>query len=252
MFRRNTGNPVLSERIFQRDYADATGLMTLRGTINKTLLLFGLLVLSAAYTWQQMLSPAGPTTTGSALMYVGLFGGLITALITAFNPRISGITAPIYAVLEGLVLGGLSAMLEARFAGQGLVIRAVALTLGVFFAMLFFYRSGMIRVTNKFRLGVFAATGGVAAVYLVSFILGLFGVNTPFLYGNSILAIGISLVVIVIAALNLVLDFDFIERAVDQGAPRFMEWYAGFGLMVTLVWLYIEILRLLSRLASRD
>lgn len=254
MFRRNTGNPVLSERIFNKTQVADAGYMTLRGTINKTFLLFLLLVLAAVYSWGKIL-PLGEGTVssgGSALMIIGVIGGFITAMITVFSPRSSGVTAPVYAVFEGLFLGGVSALIDAQFAGQGLVLRAVTLTMGVFFAMLFFYRTGMIRVTQKFRLGVFAATAGIAVVYFFSFILSLFGVHTAFLYGTSTLAIGISLFVIVIAALNLVLDFDFIERAVESGAPKYMEWYAGFGLMVTLIWLYIEILRLLSRFASRD
>ncbi|NOY38297.1 MAG: Bax inhibitor-1/YccA family protein [Chlorobi bacterium] len=254
MFRRNTGNPVLSEKVFQRDIAEGTGYMTLQGTINKTMLLFLLLLLAASYSWSKFV-PAGDGTIsagGTSLMLVGVIGGFILALITVFRPRLSGYTAPLYAVFEGLFLGGISALLETRFAGQNLVIRAVALTLGVFFAMLFFYRTGIIRVTNKFRLGVVAATAGIALVYFFSFILSLFGVGTSFLYGTSSLAIGISLFIIAIAALNLVLDFDFIERAVKSGAPKYMEWYGGFGLMVTLVWLYIEILRLLARFAGRD
>jgi uncharacterized YccA/Bax inhibitor family protein len=183
-------------------------------------------------------------------LIVGVIGGFITALITSFRPQSSAISAPIYAVFEGLFLGGISAVLEMQY--SGIVIRAVALTLAVFAAMLFFYKSGIIKVTQKFMLGVFAATAGIALVYLVSFIAGLFGANLAFLYGNSNLSIGISLFVVAIAALNLVLDFSFIERAAGSGAPRYMEWYGAFGLMVTLVWLYLEILRLLAKVASRD
>ncbi|HSM47228.1 MAG TPA: Bax inhibitor-1/YccA family protein, partial [Draconibacterium sp.] len=143
-----------------------------------------------------------------------------------------------------------SAVFESMY--SGIVMRAVALTLAVFAAMLFFYRSGIIKVTKKFMLGVFAATAGIALVYLVSFIAGMFGAQLGFLHGNSNLSIGISVVVVVVAALNLVLDFNFIERSAEQGAPKYMEWYGAFGLMVTLIWLYLELLRLLSKLASRD
>jgi len=183
-------------------------------------------------------------------LMIGGIGGLIVALITSFRPQSSAITAPIYAVLEGVLLGGLSAVFESMHAG--IVMRAVALTMGVFVAMLVLYRSQVVPITNKFRMGVFAATGGIALVYLGSFIAGLFGANTAFLYDSSPLSIGISLVVIVVAALNLMLDFDFIEKASASGAPKYMEWYGAFGLMVTLVWLYLEMLRLLSKFANRE
>ena len=156
---------------------------------------------------------------------------------------------PIYAVLEGLLLGGISSLYNQRF--QGLPLQAVALTFGVFIAFLIVYRMGLIRATERFRLGVVAATGGIAVMYLLSFVLGFFGVRMSFLHDSSPLSIGISLVIVAVAALNLVLDFDFIERGVEQGAPKFMEWYGAFGLLVTLVWLYLEILRLLSKLQGR-
>jgi uncharacterized YccA/Bax inhibitor family protein len=181
---------------------------------------------------------------------VGAIGGFITALITTFSPRRSAITAPIYAVLEGLFLGAISALFEARF--PGLVMRAVLLTFGVFGVMLMLYRSGTIQVNNKFRTIIIAATGGIALVYLVSFVVSMFGVNISFLYDSSPLSIGISLFVVAIAALNLILDFDMIVQGSYAQAPKYMEWYGAFGLMVTLVWLYLELLRLLSKLASRD
>jgi uncharacterized YccA/Bax inhibitor family protein len=159
-------------------------------------------------------------------------------------------TAPIYAVFEGLFLGAISAMFEAMY--PGLVMRAVSLTFGVFFIMLLLYRSGTIRATQKFRTVILAATGGIALVYFVSFIAGMFGVNFGFMTGNSMMSIGFSLVVVVIAALNLILDFDMITRGADAMAPKYMEWYGAFGLMVTLIWLYLELLRLLSKIASRD
>ena len=152
-------------------------------------------------------------------------------------------------MLEGLLLGGISSLYNQRF--QGLPLQAVALTFGVFMALLIVYRTGLIRATENFRLGVVAATGGIAIMYLLSFVLGFFGVRMNFLHDSSPLSIGISLVIVVVAALNLVLDFDFIERGVENRAPKFMEWYAAFGLLVTLVWLYLEILRLLSKLQGR-
>jgi uncharacterized YccA/Bax inhibitor family protein len=167
-----------------------------------------------------------------------------------FKPRLSPYTAPLYAVLEGLLLGGISALYNARFAG--LPLQAVALTFGVFAALLLVYRTGLVRATENFRLGVAAATGGIMVMYLLTFVLRLFGVQLAFLHDSSPLSIGISLVVVVVAALNLVLDFDFIERGVEQRAPKYMEWYAAFGLLVTLVWLYLEILRLLAKLQGRS
>ncbi len=242
-----SSNPALSEKVFQQEYTTASSeVMTINGTINKTALSLLLVIAAALFTWNKFFGAAAVLPW----IAVGGIGGLITALVTVFRPKSAGITTPIYAVLEGLLLGGLSAIMEANYGG--IVVRAVALTLAVFAAMLFLYRSGIIKVTQKFMLGVFAATAGIAVVYLVSFIAGLFGVQMGFLHGNSNLSIGISLVVVVVAALNLVLDFNFIERASESGAPKYMEWYGAFGLMVTLIWLYLEILRLLSKLASRD
>ena len=250
-----TSNPVFKERVFHRDYTSASEVMTVNGTVNKTALMLLLVVASAVFTWNKFFEAVGDSSQAgiSAVMpwvIIGGIGGFITVLVTVFRPQSSGISAPVYAVFEGLLLGGISAIFESMY--TGIVMRAVALTLAVFAAMLFFYRSGIIKVTQKFMMGVFAATMGIALVYLVSFIAGFFGANLGFLYGNSNFSIGFSLLVVGIAALNLVLDFSFIERAADSGAPKYMEWYGAFGLMVTLVWLYLEILRLLSKLASRN
>ena len=168
------------------------------------------------------------------------------AIITMFNKKRSAILAPIYAVLEGLFLGAISAYFAASY--DGIVMRAVMLTMAVLFTMLFLYKSRIIKVTQKFRAGVIAATVGIAVAYLFSFVLQLFGMNMGFMYGGGIMGIIISLVIVGVAALNLVLDFDFIENGAQSGLPKYFEWYAAFGLMVTLVWLYLEILRLLSRL----
>lgn len=248
-----SSNPALKENIFQRDYSMSSDVMTINGTINKTALSLLIVIAAALFTWNKFFNAVTPEAGISAVMpwvAIGGIGGFITALVTIFRPRSAGITVPIYAVLEGLLLGGLSAIFEAQYGG--IVMRAVALTLAVFTVMLFLYRSGIIKVTRGFMLGVLAATGGIALMYLVSFIAGLFGAEMGFLHGNSNLSIGISLVVVGVAALNLVLDFAFIERASESGAPKHMEWYGAFGLLVTLVWLYLELLRLLSKLASRD
>ena len=256
MFPQQSSNPALNKQLFENlNVTSGTEIMTLNGTINKTIISFLLLILGAFYTWSKFFSVIDPAE-GASLVYPYLIGGgivgFILGIVTIFKKEWSQYTVPVYAVLEGLFLGGISAIVEARFANQGLVLRAVTLTFGVFFTMLFLYRSNVIKVTQKFKLGVIAATGGIALVYLAGFIFSLFGVQFSFLYGNSMLSIGISLFVVVIAALNLVLDFDFIDRGSKANVPKFMEWYGAFGLMVTLVWLYLEILRLLSKIASRN
>jgi len=248
-----SSNPALKENIFHKEYTASSEVMTINGTINKTILSLLIVVAAALFTWNKFFNSLTPEAGMSAVMpwvVIGGIGGFITALVTIFRPKNAGITVPIYAVLEGLLLGGLSAVFEARYGG--IVMRAVALTLAVFAAMLFIYRTGIIKVTRGFMLGVMAATGGIALMYLVSFIAGLFGAEMAFLHGNSNLSIGISLAIVVVAALNLVLDFAFIEKASESGAPKHMEWYGAFGLLVTLVWLYLEMLRLLSKIASRD
>jgi uncharacterized YccA/Bax inhibitor family protein len=243
-----TSNPTLSERIFDKERVNTSSeVMTIEGTKYKTMVMLALVVLGAVYTWR--LAFMGSTSVMTWMM-VGGIGGFITAIITTFSPRNAHITAPIYSVLEGLLLGGLSAFMAAQY-GLGIITQAVGLTFATFFFMLILYRSGTIKVTAKFRMAVFAATGAVALMYLISFIMGLFGVPIGFIHDGGIVSIGISLVVIGIAALNLALDFDFIERSVNQGAPKHMEWYGAFGLMVTLIWLYIEFLRLLSKVSSR-
>jgi uncharacterized YccA/Bax inhibitor family protein len=243
-----SSNPALKENTFTGVRAAAgEPAMTLQGTATKSLLLIILTVFSASFTWNAVAS--GNTAILGPATIVGGLGGFIVALITVFKPKVSPYTGPIYAVLEGLLLGGISSMYNQRF--QGLPLQAVALTFGVFIAFLIVYRMGLIRATERFRLGVVAATGGIMVMYLLSFVLGFFGVRMNFLHDSSPLSIGISLVIVAVAALNLVLDFDFIERGVEQRAPKFMEWYAAFGLLVTLVWLYLEILRLLSKLQGR-
>ena len=253
-----TANPALNANIFNQAGSPAVGgTMTLQGTINKTFVLLALLVMSAAWVWGKVMQSV-PVLEGtrvtqgippavSGLMMLGLFGGLIVGFVTIFKKEIGGITAPIYALLEGLFLGGLSAIFEMRY--PGIVIQAVALTFGTLFCLLAAYKSGLIKVTENFKLGIVAATGAIGMIYLVSFIMGFFGASIPMIHSSGLMGIGFSVFVVTIAVLNLVLDF--IERGSEMGAPKYMEWFAAFGLMVTLVWLYIEILRLLSKLASR-
>ena len=252
-----SSNPVFGKNIFnQAATSTDDGVMTINGTINKTGLMLLIVIFAATFTWRKFFGQIDPATPGVipsgviGWVLAGGIGGFITAIITTFSPRRSAMTAPIYAVFEGLFLGAISAMFEAMY--PGLVMRAVSLTFGVFFIMLMLYRSGTIRATEKFRVIIFAATGGIALVYLGSFIAGLFGVNVSFLHDSSPLSIGISLFVVAIAALNLILDFEMIVQGSNARAPKYMEWYGAFGLMVTLIWLYMELLRLLSKIASRD
>jgi uncharacterized YccA/Bax inhibitor family protein len=249
-----SGNPTLGRDTFA-GLAPTAEAMTIQGTVNKSFLLLLLLLISATWVWNQVdaLEPAQLAQSVGRIvpwMIGGAIGGMIVALVTVFKKSWSMVTAPLYALLEGLVLGGLSAILEAQY--SGIVIQAVALTFGVFFCLLLVYTSRLIKVTQNFRLGIAAATGGIFLVYLASFVLGFFGINIPLIHESGLIGIGFSLFVVIIAALNLVLDFDFIENGAAQGAPKYMEWYGAFGLLVTLVWLYIEILRLLAKLRSRD
>ncbi|RZA17105.1 MAG: Bax inhibitor-1/YccA family protein [Proteobacteria bacterium] len=249
-----SGNPALKESTFL-DLGSGTvvsrdaGAMTLNGTVNKTGILLLLAVITAAFAWSQIeFTPEG-ATGGGLYLWGGLIGGFVLALVTTFKKTWAPVTAPLYALVEGFFLGAISAMYNHMY--QGIVLQAVMLTMGTLFALLFAYRSGLIKATENFKLGVIAATGGIALVYLATIVLGFFNINIPMIHESGLVGIGFSLFVIVIAALNLVLDFDFIETGVEQGAPKYMEWYGGFGLMVTLVWLYIEFLRLLSKLNSR-
>lgn len=254
-----SGNPALKESTFLDLGSGAVvsrdaGAMSLNGTVNKTGMLLLLAVLTAAFAWSQSITvgaDGSPTVAPGVMGYMlgGAIGGFILALITVFKKTWAPVTAPLYALVEGFFLGSISAMYELRF--DGIVFQAVLLTFGTLFALLMAYRSGLIKATENFKLGVVAATGGIALVYLATIVLGFFNINIPLIHESGLVGIGFSLFVIVIAALNLVLDFDFIENGVEQGAPKYMEWYGAFGLMVTLVWLYIEFLRLLSKLNSR-
>ncbi|MCB1327691.1 MAG: Bax inhibitor-1/YccA family protein [Spirochaetales bacterium] len=243
-----TANPALNDNTF-RKLDSATGeVMTLQGTVNRSFILLLLLLAPACYVWNGFFEDTLPVPV-SLIMTGGAILGLVVAIVTIFKKTWAPVTAPIYAIVEGALLGGLSAYFESMF--PNIVIQAVALTFGTMGALLLAYTSRLIKVTQNFRLGIVAATGGIMLVYLVSFIGGFFGFQIPYIHGSGWIGIGFSLFVVVIAALNLVLDFDFIERGAEQGAPKYMEWYAAFGLLVTLIWLYIEILRLLAKIRSR-
>jgi uncharacterized YccA/Bax inhibitor family protein len=243
-----TANPALNVNSFRVDQAVSGEAMTLSGTVNKTGILLICVVATAAWSWNRFFH-APTSDTVLPLAAIGGIGGFILALVTIFKKEWSPVTSPIYALLEGLALGGISAVFELRY--PGIAMQAVGLTFGTLFVLLLAYRSGLIRVTEKFKLGVVAATGGIAVFYLIEFVLGFFGVHFAAINGSGLLGIGFSVVVVIVAALNLVLDFDFIESGVNAGAPKYMEWYGAFGLIVTLVWLYLEILRLLAKLNSR-
>lgn len=245
-----TANPALRAKAFEGfgGIAEAQDVMSVRGTVNRAFILLALVFISAGWMWYMAYRLAEPVAVVPWLIG-GSIGGFIFALITIFKKSWAPTTAPVYAVLEGLVLGGISSLLELTF--PGIVIQAVGLTFGTLICLLLAYRSGIIKVTARFRAGVVAATGGIALLYLVTFLFSLFGVPIPFIHDAGVIGIGFSLFVVVIAALNLVLDFDFIEKGAAAGVPKYMEWYAAFGLMVTLIWLYLEILRLLSKLRRR-
>ncbi|MFH1363666.1 MAG: Bax inhibitor-1/YccA family protein [Candidatus Omnitrophota bacterium] len=238
-----SGNPALKTDVFTQSRALASGqTMTIQGTVNKTLVLLLLTMITASWSWSNPVA-ATPFMIPAAIL------GFLIALVTIFKKQWSGITAPAYALVEGVFLGAISAYFEQAY--RGIVSQAIGLTFGVLFCLLLAYKSKLIKVTENFRLGVVAATGGIALFYLASLALGFFGIQIPLIHQSGPLGIGFSLFVVVIASLNLVLDFDFIEKGSEQGAAKYMEWYGAFGLMVTLIWLYLEMLRLLSKLRQR-
>ncbi|HCR30096.1 MAG TPA: hypothetical protein DIV79_08775 [Opitutae bacterium] len=243
-----TSNPALNDKAFDLRPSTTGDAMTINGTVNRTGILLCILMFTAIFSWDRAYSAINPGALYPWLIGSAI-GGFVIAMITVFKKTAAPITAPIYAAVEGILLGILSAFYEMQF--PGLVFQAILLTFGTLFALLFAYRSGLIKATENFKLGIVAATGGIALIYLVTFVLGFFGVSIPFIHGSGTIGILFSLFVVVIAALNLVLDFDFIENGTQRGAPKYMEWYAAFGLLVTLIWLYIELLRLLSKLRSR-
>ncbi|WP_164667279.1 Bax inhibitor-1/YccA family protein [Virgibacillus doumboii] len=239
-----TANPAWSNKAFQSgDYI--ANRMTLQGTVNRTMFLFLALLITALFTWNQYFN--GNTSTVTGLLILGLIAGFILALITIFVPKASPFTSIPYALAEGLVLGGISAMYESQY--YGITMQAAMLTFGVLLFMLLLYKTGLIKVTKKFRIGVLCATGAILLAYLATFIMRLFGMHDVlYLHNSGPIGILISVGIVIVAALNLALDFDLIERGVKRQAPKYMEWYGAFGLMVTLVWLYLEILRLIAKL----
>ena len=244
-----TGNPALNQNTFSNVRpAEGAGTMTIQGTVDKASILLVLVTVAAAFTWHMYF-----TDQSQAMMQWMVGGaviGFVIGLVTCFKKEWVPVTAPVYAVCEGLFIGGLSSIMDAQF--HGIVLQAVMLTLGTLMALLGAYKMRLIVATNNFKRGVVAATGGIAILYLVTIVLGFFGIHVlPSIYGNGVIGIGFSIFVVIIAALNLVIDFDFIEQGAQVGAPKYMEWYAAFGLLVTLVWLYLEILRLLAKLNSR-
>ncbi len=239
-----SGNPALSSKTFSDLSKSSSNFMTLDGTVNKSILSLlilvgvGSLTFSPDYYW---------------LIWPGFIGGFIVALITIFKKNLAPITVPIYAALEGAALGAVSNIYANAFY-PGIVMQSILLTVGIFAALLFAYKTKIIAPTQNFKLGIFAATGGIMLFYVISIIFSLFTKQAPPMLdptNASIVSILFSVFVVIIAALNLVLDFDFIEEGVEKGAPKYMEWYGAFGLLVTLVWLYLEILRLLAKLNSR-
>ncbi len=250
-----SGNPTLTEKIFDKsahENANAFGVMSVRGTINKFGFLLLMVMASAMYVWN--VYAEGNTRTATTLMIAGAIGGLVLALIVMFKPQWAGYITPAYGILEGLFIGGISAFFNAMFVSSypNIILHAVGLTLGVAAAMFFLYNFRIITVTNKLRSIIMSATMGIGLFYLIVWIAGMFGFEMGFAFDSSPLSIGISLFIVGIAALNLLLDFDAIEKAAEMGAPKYMEWYGAFGLLVTLVWLYLEILKLLSKLNSKD
>ncbi len=241
MFR--SSNPALRDNVFvSAKVIDTANVMTIEGTANKTLILLGLLTASAIMTW------ANPMKFRPLLLPLAILG-FVVALVTIFKKEWAPVTAPLYAVIEGAFLGVISIFMEKFY--PGIVMQAVTLTLGTLFCLLAAYKSGLIKATENFKLGVISATGAICLVYLVNMVMGFFGHRISFIHENGPAGIIFSGIVVVIAALNLVLDFDFIEQGAAAGAAKYMEWYGAFGLMVTLIWLYLEILRLLSKLRRR-
>ena len=251
-----SSNPALGQSVFANSRVAGSESMTMSGTINKSFVLLALVLATAFWSWQEtwkaILNPhlelaQGMGTTG--LLLIGAICGFVFALISIFVPKVSPYTAPAYALAEGLLLGALSALMEQRYGG--IVFQAVLGSFGTFFFMLFLYQSRMVQATSGFKRGMMAAMGGILFIYVVSFILGFFGKQIPFIHESGPIGIGFSVIVVALAAFSFILDFDSIEQGVNLRAPKYMEWYGAFGLLVTLVWLYLEILRLLGKIRDR-
>lgn len=273
MVPMRSSNPALNEKVFQQARGGAAATeagwaaedayaapayrgpvvgddtMTLNGTVWASGALIVLVIMAGVFGWSSAEASATRVQIPGWLPLV-LIGGLGVAVLTIFKPNLARFTAPVYALLQGALLGAISKLYNDQY--DGIVVQAIGLTIGVFLVMLALYALRIIKVTEKLRMGIFAATGAIMLVYLASFVMRLFGAEMPFIHDSGPLGIGISLVIVGVAAFNLLLDFDFVERGIELGAPRHMEWYAAFGLLVTLVWLYLELLRLLAKLQSRD
>tara|TARA_Y100000992_G_scaffold216309_1_gene149331 strand:- start:496 stop:1242 length:747 start_codon:yes stop_codon:yes gene_type:complete len=238
-----SGNPVLTSNAFNVS-SDSSDVMTINGTVTKTFLSVCLVVISGYYSWINI-------SITNILILPSVLVGLVLGIVTIYKKHLSPITVPIYAVIQGIFLGAISYTFNNLY--DGIVITAISYTLSILFVMLTLYRTGIIKPTENFKLGVAAGTGGIALIYFGNLIMSFFGTGLSIMDINnaSIYSIGFSLVVIVMASLNLVVDFDFIEEGSEKGAPKYMEWFGAFGLLVTLIWLYLEILRLLAKLNSR-
>ncbi len=248
-----TSNPLFNKKSFgQTHVIDDANVMTINGTINKIIISILLVIIASTYVWNVVASHSIENLASAAQPYIygGMIGGIVSMLVVIFAPSIRMITVPLYAICEGLFLGGLTAMVETFF--PGIAMQAAGITFFILFAMLIAYRTGVIKVTKKLAAGIFAATAGIALFYIATWILGMFGLNMAIFHGTSLLALGITIVVAIVAALNLVLDFDLIVKGAEARAPKSMEWYGAFGLLVTLVWLYVTILRLLLIIANRN
>jgi uncharacterized YccA/Bax inhibitor family protein len=245
-----SGNPALKEKTFENTIVtDLTQVMTVRGTLNKFGFLFLMVMATAFYSWKEFAEGGNV----QPLIWIGALGGLVVALVITFKKEWAAYLAPLYALLEGLFVGAISAYYDFAFADKApfIIVTAVGLTFGTAIAMYILYSARIIRATERFKSIIITATMGIAIFYLITMVLRMFGMNVPFIHEGSTFGIIFSLFVVGIAALNLILDFDMIERGAEAGAPKFMEWYGAFGLLVTIVWLYLEILRLLAKLSSR-
>ncbi|MCB9196076.1 MAG: Bax inhibitor-1/YccA family protein [Flavobacteriales bacterium] len=238
-----SSNPVLGDRILDKDYVTVREeTMTVDGAINKTLIFLAILMAAASIGYSLVLSGQFPLS----LMYGGIFVAIGLAFFAYYKPKYVMYIGSAYCAIEGIVVGGLSAFYSILY--PGIIVQALVLTSAVLAAMLFLYKAKIITVTQKFRSIIIMATAGIAIFYFIALIMGMFGISIPLLHSNGPIGIGFSLVVTALAALNLLLDFDFIEKGTEKGLPKYMEWYGAFGLIVTLIWLYLEILRLLSKL----
>lgn len=241
-------NPLSNARVYAGlDRSDASDAMTVQGTVNKTAFLLLLLIFSAAWTWKR--SFAGGFDAAVPWMLAGVLGGVLSLAVVIFNKRRAAVMAPLYAGCEGLVLGGLSALMEAAY--PGIALQAVGLTLCVLFALLTAYTAGIIAVTKRLYQVTALCTFAILMIYLATLVLAFFGIRMPYIHESGPIGIGFSLLVVTVAALNLLIDFEIIKAGAEEGAPRSMEWFGAMSLMVTLVWLYLEILRLLAKLRSR-